>query len=160
VTHDLEPDASADPIAIVGMAARVPGAGDLRQFWRNLVDGVESIRPATREELLARGADPATLDDPSWVNATTVVDGFDEFDAELFGMTSREAEITDPQHRVFLEACHSALTDGGKTRLRSAHCDGVYRSGGFHAERQAASRDGGIIARPPTRQGFRLPARR
>ncbi|MET8846331.1 SDR family NAD(P)-dependent oxidoreductase [Amycolatopsis sp. NPDC004625] len=157
MTHDLEPDASADPsadpIAIVGMAARVPGAGDLRQFWRNLVDGVESIRPATREELLARGADAATLDDPSWVNATTVVEGFDEFDADLFGMTSREAEITDPQHRVFLEACHSALTDGGYDPARYRGAIGVYGGTGrtgylienlLRNERVMASQHGGI----------------
>ncbi|QKV80968.1 type I polyketide synthase [Amycolatopsis sp. Hca4] len=153
MTHDLEPDPGTEPIAIVGMAARVPGAGDLRQFWRNLVDGVESIRPATREELLARGADPATLDDPSWVNATTVVDGFDEFDADLFGMTSREAEITDPQHRVFLEACHSALTDGGYDPARYRGAIGVYGGTGrtgylienlLRNERVMASQHGGI----------------
>ncbi|WP_370973451.1 SDR family NAD(P)-dependent oxidoreductase [Amycolatopsis sp. cg9] len=135
------------------MAARVPGAGDLRQFWRNLVDGVESIKPAGREELLARGADPATLDDPSWVNATTVVDGFDEFDADLFGMTSREAEITDPQHRVFLEACHSALTDGGYDPARYGGAIGVYGGTGrtgylienlLRNERVMASQHGGI----------------
>ncbi|WP_410635851.1 SDR family NAD(P)-dependent oxidoreductase [Amycolatopsis sp. cmx-4-83] len=151
MTNDLEP--GAEPIAIVGMAARVPGAGDLRQFWRNLVDGVESIKPATREELLARGADPATLDDPSWVNATTVVDGFDEFDADLFGMTSREAEITDPQHRVFLEACHSALTDGGYDPARYGGAIGVYGGTGrtgylienlLRNERVLASQHGGI----------------
>ncbi|WP_033260583.1 type I polyketide synthase [Amycolatopsis vancoresmycina] len=153
MTHDLEPDAIADPIAIVGMAARVPGAGDLRQFWRNLVDGVESVKPATCEELLARGADPATLADPSWVNATTVVDGFDEFDADLFGMTSREAEITDPQHRVFLEACHSALTDGGYDPARYRGAIGVYGGTGrtgylienlLRNERVLASQHGGI----------------
>ncbi|WP_206797445.1 type I polyketide synthase [Amycolatopsis sp. MtRt-6] len=153
MTHDLEPDPGTEPIAIVGMAARVPGAGDLRQFWRNLVDGVESIKPATREELLARGADPATLDDPSWVNATTVVDGFDEFDADLFGMTSREAEITDPQHRVFLEACHSALTDGGYDPARYRGAIGVYGGTGrtgylvenlLRNARVMASQHGGI----------------
>ncbi|MEU0534747.1 type I polyketide synthase [Amycolatopsis tolypomycina] len=153
MTHDLEPDPGTEPIAIVGMAARVPGAGDLRQFWRNLVDGVESIKPATREELLARGADPATLDDPSWVNATTVVEGFDEFDADLFGMTSREAEITDPQHRVFLEACHSALTDGGYDPARYRGAIGVYGGTGrtgylvenlLRNERVMASQHGGI----------------
>ncbi|MFF1611415.1 SDR family NAD(P)-dependent oxidoreductase [Amycolatopsis sp. NPDC058278] len=153
MTHDLEPDPGTEPIAIVGMAARVPGAGDLRQFWRNLVDGVESIKPATREELLARGADPATLDDPSWVNATTMVEGFDEFDADLFGMTSREAEITDPQHRVFLEACHSALTDGGYDPARYRGAIGVYGGTGrtgylienlLRNERVMASQHGGI----------------
>ncbi|TDP89069.1 type I polyketide synthase [Labedaea rhizosphaerae] len=142
-----------EPIAIVGMAARVPGAGDLTQFWRNLVDGVESIKPATRDELLARGADPAAIDDPSWVNATSVVDGFDEFDAELFGMTNREAEITDPQHRLFLESCHTALTDAGYDPARYPGSVGVYGGVGrtgylienlMRNQRLMASQAGGI----------------
>ncbi len=56
-------DAGVEPIAIVGMAARVPGARDIKELWRNLVDGVESIVPASREEMLARGA--------SWRRSTT-----------------------------------------------------------------------------------------
>ncbi|WP_425425550.1 beta-ketoacyl synthase N-terminal-like domain-containing protein [Amycolatopsis marina] len=135
------------------MAARVPGAVDLQQFWRNLVDGVESIAPASREELLARGAKEADLDDPSWVNATTVVDEFDQFDAELFGMTSREAEITDPQHRVFLESCHAALTDAGYDPARYPGSIGVYGGAGrtaylvenlFRNQRIMDSQHGGI----------------
>ena len=119
-----------EPIAIIGMALRVPGARDITQFWRNLVDGAESIRPVSREDLLARGADPVEIDDPSWVNATAVVDGFDHFDADLFGMTSREAEITDPQHRLFLESCHTALTDAGYDPARYPGSIGVYGGAG------------------------------
>ncbi len=153
-----EPDVDTDepgvePIAVVGMAARVPGAADLTEFWRNLVDGVESVTPAGREELLARGAKPEDLDDPSWVNATTVVEEFDHFDAELFGMTSREAEITDPQHRVFLESCHAALTDAGYDPARYAGSIGVYGGAGqtsylienlFRNQRIMDSQHGGI----------------
>jgi phthiocerol/phenolphthiocerol synthesis type-I polyketide synthase E len=114
------------PIAIVGMSLRVPGAADVQQFWRNLVRGVESITPATRDELLARGADPELIDDPGWVKATSVLEGFDEFDAELFGMTSREAELTDPQQRLFLESCHAALVDAGCDPARHPGSIGVY----------------------------------
>ena len=89
-------DAGVEPIAIVGMAARVPGARDIKELWRNLVDGVESIVPASREEMLARGASVEEVDDPSWVPAASIVEDFDRFDAGLFGMTPREAEITDP----------------------------------------------------------------
>ncbi|RSN34576.1 acyl transferase [Amycolatopsis sp. WAC 01416] len=146
-------DPGAEPIAIVGLDIRVPGARDARQFWRNLVDGVESIVPATREEMIARGAAPDTVDDPSWVNATAVVDGFDEFDAELFGMTSREAEITDPQHRLFLQSCHAALTDAGYDPARFDGAIGVYGGSGgtgyltenlMRNERLLASQHGGI----------------
>ncbi len=59
----------AEPIAIVGIAARVPGAHDVHQFWRNLVDGVESVTYFTREEQLARGVAGAEVDDPGCVHA-------------------------------------------------------------------------------------------
>ncbi|MEE3922329.1 polyketide synthase [Micromonospora sp. BRA006-A] len=97
-------------------AARLPGAADVDEFWRNLVDGVESTTELTREERLARGAQPQEVDDPGWVNRAPLVDGYDEFDAGLFGMTAREAEITDPQHRLFLETCYTALQNAGYDR--------------------------------------------
>ncbi|MFI7605996.1 SDR family NAD(P)-dependent oxidoreductase [Micromonospora sp. NPDC049366] len=119
-----------EPIAIVGLAARLPGAADVNEFWRNLVDGVESVTELTREEQLARGATTEEVDDPGWVNRAPLVDGYDEFDAGLFGMTSREAEITDPQHRLFLETCHTALEDAGYDPSRYDGAVGVYAGTG------------------------------
>src|SRR5687767_14066337 len=106
-------DDGIEPIAIVGLAARLPGAADVHEFWRNLVDGVESATTFTREEQLARGATVDEVDDPSWVNRALVLEAFDELDAGLFGMTAPEAEMTDPQHRIFLESCYTALQDAG-----------------------------------------------
>ncbi|MFC0032420.1 SDR family NAD(P)-dependent oxidoreductase [Micromonospora chaiyaphumensis] len=123
-------DDGIEPIAIVGLAARLPGAGDVDEFWRNLVDGVESVTELTREEQLARGATPEEVDDPGWVNRAPLVDGYDEFDAGLFGMTAREAEITDPQHRLFLETCYTALQDGGYDPARYDGAVGVYAGTG------------------------------
>ena len=97
-------------IAIVGMAGRFPGAADVDQFWANLRDGVESIRPFTEAELAAAGADPS---EPGFVNAGAVMDGIDQFDAAFFGMSRREAELTDPQHRVLLEVAWTALEHAG-----------------------------------------------
>ncbi|HEY0452777.1 SDR family NAD(P)-dependent oxidoreductase [Actinophytocola sp.] len=119
-----------EPIAIVGLAARVPGAGDVHQFWRNLVDGVESLTHFTREEQLARGAQESDVDDPGWVNAAPMVDGFDQFDAGLFGMTNREAELMSPQHRLFLESCLTALQDAGYDSARYPGAIGVYAGTG------------------------------
>jgi acyl transferase domain-containing protein len=115
-----------EPIAIVGMACRVPGAGDVDRFWRNLVDGVESIRGFTREEQLAIGVPEEQLDDPAFVPASPVLDDFDRFDAACFGMTSREAELSDPQQRLFLELCHTALEDAGHDPARFPGPVGVY----------------------------------
>src|SRR4029079_11652644 len=90
-------------IAIIGMAGRFPGARDLTQFWRNLCDGVESVSFFTDEELIAEGADPDLLRQPNCVKARAVLDDAESFDAAFFGYTPREAEIMDPQHRLFLE---------------------------------------------------------
>src|SRR5574342_924506 len=100
-----------EPIAVVGMACRFPGARDSTEFWRNLADGVESVRFFTREEQAALGVSEHELDDPNFVPAGLVIDDYDRFDAELFEMTRREAELADPQQRLFLELAHTALED-------------------------------------------------
>ncbi|MFJ6198107.1 SDR family NAD(P)-dependent oxidoreductase [Micromonospora sp. NPDC092111] len=127
---DLPADDGIEPIAIVGLAARLPGAADVGEFWRNLVDGVESVTELSREEQIARGATAEEVDDPGWVSRAPLVDGYDTFDAELFGMTSREAETTDPQHRLFLESCYTALQDAGYDPARYDGAVGVYAGTG------------------------------
>ncbi|RJL21489.1 SDR family NAD(P)-dependent oxidoreductase [Bailinhaonella thermotolerans] len=112
------------------MSARVPGAGDLSQFWRNLVDGVESVTVFSREEQLARGVPEAELDNPSFVSAQHVLPGMEDFDAAFFGMTAREAELADPQQRLFLEQSHAALVDAGYDPERYDGEIGVYGGAG------------------------------
>ena len=102
-----------DQIAVVGMAGRFPRAETLAAFWKNLCDGVESISPLSAEELLAAGVPQAFLDDPNYVRAQSMLEGFDRFDARFFGFSPREAEITNPQHRLFLECSWQALEDAG-----------------------------------------------
>ena len=89
-------------VAIIGMAGRFPGARDLAEFWRNLRAGVESITFFTDEELLAAGVTPETLEDPSYVKAHGVLDDIEQFDSAFFGFNPREAEMIDPQQRLFL----------------------------------------------------------
>jgi acyl transferase domain-containing protein len=115
-----------EPIAIIGMAARVPGARDVRQFWRNLADGVESVRRFSRAEQLAAGVAEHVVDDENFVPAAPVLDDVEYFDAAFFGMTSREAELSDPQQRLFLELAHTALEDGGYDPARYDGQIGVY----------------------------------
>ena len=112
---DFEPYGEEDlfGIAIIGMAGRFPGAGNVTEYWHNLREGVESIRPFTAEELAASGVEEETLTNPSFVNAGAVMPGADSFDASFFGINSREAEIMDPQHRVLLETAWEALEDAG-----------------------------------------------
>jgi phthiocerol/phenolphthiocerol synthesis type-I polyketide synthase E len=113
-------------IAIVGMACRVPGAGDVEAFWRLLVEGREAITTFSESELLAQGVPAATLADPTYVRAKGVLEGADTFDADFFGMSAREAEITDPQHRVFLEVAWEALEDAGLAARAEGAAIGVY----------------------------------
>ncbi|MBL4915900.1 type I polyketide synthase [Szabonella alba] len=100
-------------IAIVGMAAHLPGAGSVADYWANLKAGVESIRQLTEAELLAAGESPARLRNSNYVRAAAPLDGFERFDAEFFGFSPKEAAILDPQHRQFLEVAWEALEDAG-----------------------------------------------
>ncbi len=100
-------------IAVIGMAGRFPGARNLEAFWRNVRDGMESVSALSEQELLAAGVDPSLLRDPRYVRARAVLEDIDLFDAALFGFTPREAELLDPQQRVFLECAWEALEDAG-----------------------------------------------
>ncbi len=121
---------TAPAVAIVGLAARFPGAGDAARFWENVRDGVEAIAALTDEELLAAGADPAELADPRYVRAKGALAGADRFDAAFFGFTPREAEVMDPQHRVFLECAWEALEDAGCDPSRCRGRIGVWAGSG------------------------------
>jgi acyl transferase domain-containing protein/SAM-dependent methyltransferase len=107
------PGAAFEPIAVVGMRGRFPGATDLDKFWENLVGGVESIEVLTTEEMRAAGIADEITQLPGYVNAAPVLEAVDEFDAEFFGFSARDAALTDPQHRLFLETTWEALEDAG-----------------------------------------------
>jgi amino acid adenylation domain-containing protein len=101
------------PIAIIGMAGRFPGAAHPGELWRNLAAGVESIRFYSEEELRAAGVSPELLAHPDYVRARGDLAGVELFDAPFFGYSPREAEILDPQQRIFLECAWEALEDAG-----------------------------------------------
>ncbi|MBN1204894.1 MAG: SDR family oxidoreductase [Myxococcaceae bacterium] len=113
-------------VAIVGMACRFPGAADAQAFWRNLREGVESITFLKDEELEASAIDPSPRSDPNYVKAAALLEGADLFDAAFFGFTPKEAEVMDPQHRVFLECAWEALEDAGYDPERHRGGIGVY----------------------------------
>ncbi|MCL4176655.1 MAG: amino acid adenylation domain-containing protein [Verrucomicrobia bacterium] len=112
-------------IAIVGMAGRFPKARHIDEFWRNLCNGVEGISFFTREELAASGV-TVPNDDPNCVRARGILEGADLFDAAFFGFTPREAEVMDPQHRVFLECAWEALEDAACDPARFDGAIGVF----------------------------------
>ncbi len=130
-THS--PDIAATDIAIVGRALRVPGARTVAEFWRNLREGVESVRRLTDAELREAGVDAALLNDPNYIKSGAPLDGVALFDAGFFGFSPREAAIMDPQHRHFLEAAWEAFEDAGHVPESFNGRIGVFGGSGMNA---------------------------
>ncbi|MQA26475.1 MAG: AMP-binding protein, partial [Micromonosporaceae bacterium] len=116
-------------IAVIGMAARFPGASTLEDYWANLRDGVRSVRRFSAEELAAAGT-PAEA--PGFVPVSGALSDIDSFDARFFGMSAREAELTDPAQRLFLECCHHALEHGGYAATGGPERIGVFAGSGMN----------------------------
>lgn len=113
-------------VAIVGMSCRFPGAKNIDEFWHNLRNGIESISFFSDEELTTAGVDPELLSLPNYVKAGLVLDNIDKFDASFFGYTPREAEVMDPQQRLFLECAWEAFEHAGYNPLKLAGLTGLF----------------------------------
>ncbi|MGH2509299.1 MAG: type I polyketide synthase, partial [Ktedonobacteraceae bacterium] len=102
-------------IALVAMTGRFPGATSVEQFWENLHAGQESITFFSEEELLEAGVPAELVQQPNYVRARPILpaDVVSGFDAAFFGYSPREAQLLDPQHRLFLECCWEALERAG-----------------------------------------------
>ena len=110
----LDPNAQLDGVAIIGIAGKFPGARNVAEFWRVLQAGLETITRFEPGTLEPSGLeDPASVTDPNYVPARGILDGVDLFDAEFFGINPREADVLDPQQRLFLEASWEALENAG-----------------------------------------------
>jgi acyl transferase domain-containing protein/NAD(P)-dependent dehydrogenase (short-subunit alcohol dehydrogenase family)/acyl carrier protein/2-polyprenyl-3-methyl-5-hydroxy-6-metoxy-1,4-benzoquinol methylase len=118
-------------IAMVGMAGRFPQAADINEFWNHLCAGRECLSRFSAAELRAAGVSPALLDDPHYVPVNGLLADIEWFDAEFFGMTPREASITDPQQRLFLELAWHALEHSGYDPARYTGAIGVYAGCGL-----------------------------
>ena len=126
------PLTSSREIAIIGMAGRFPKAGNIDEFWQRLSRGDECISFLTDEELAESGIDAGVLSDPDYVKAAGVLEGADLFDAPFFGYHPREAELMDPQHRIFLQCAWHALEDAGYDPARYGGRIGVYGGAGLN----------------------------
>jgi len=117
-------------IAIVGMSGRFPGANNLHEFWDNLKNGVHSIRFFTEKELLEKTSiDPEMIKLPNFVKAKGIIENTEYFDAFFFGYSPLEAEVLDPQVRIFSEICWEALEDAGCDPSTYYGPIGVYAGG-------------------------------
>ena len=118
-------------IAIIGMSGRFPRARNLDEFWENLREGVESLSTFSDDELRESGLDPALIGDPAFVRAGMVLEDADLFDAGFFGYSPREAELLDPQQRIFLECAWEALEDAGCDPESCPGAIGVFAGAGL-----------------------------
>jgi len=100
-------------VAIVGMAFRFPGASNPEAFWNVLAEGIEPMHVFTPEELREAGVSDELIANPKYVNRRGIIDGIELFDAGFFGYSPREAELLDPQQRLFLECAWEALESAG-----------------------------------------------
>ncbi|MDN5782055.1 MAG: amino acid adenylation domain-containing protein, partial [Luteimonas sp.] len=114
-----------EPIAIVAMAGRFPGAADVEAFWQNLCEARDTIShfDATTLDPAVSAEDRA---DPAYVPARGVVDDVELFDATFFGIGPREAELMDPQQRIFLELCWECMERGGHAPGESTGPVGIF----------------------------------
>lgn len=99
-------------VAIIGMAARYPGSNNIAEFWDNLCKGLETTSFFTNEELDA-SVSPQTYNHENYVKARGILKGIEDFDASFFKINPYEAEVMDPQQRLFLETAHEALENAG-----------------------------------------------
>jgi acyl transferase domain-containing protein len=101
-------------IAVIGMAARLPGASNVAAFWNNLCAGSDAIRDISEDELLASGVHPSIWKRENYVRKAAFPEDVELFDAHFFGLTPSDAAIIDPQHRLLLECAYEALEDAGQ----------------------------------------------
>jgi acyl transferase domain-containing protein/surfactin synthase thioesterase subunit/acyl carrier protein len=100
-------------IAIIGLSCRMPGAASADEFWKNLCDGVESVRTFSDQELIAAGVNPSLVANPDYVKAAPVLRDVEMFDAGFFGYSPKDATLMDPQQRLFLEVCWEVFENAG-----------------------------------------------
>lgn len=115
------PVAADEPIAIIGVAGRYPGARSLGEFWQNLAAGRDSVTevPPGRWDH-SRYFDPVRQPGKTTCKWGGFVDGHDRFDPMFFNIAPREAQLMDPQERLFLQCAWETLEDAGYTRATVA----------------------------------------
>ncbi|KTD37466.1 polyketide synthase [Legionella nautarum] len=115
-------------IAVIGLAGRFPGANTIDQFWENLKNGVESIQFFSDAELKEAGVPELLRRDSNYVAAKGILDDIAGFDASFFNIPPREAELIDPQQRIFLECAWEALEHAGYDPYNFAGRIGTFAS--------------------------------
>ena len=115
-------------VAVIGISGRFPGASNVNEYWKNLIEGKESVHFFSEDELRTAGVSSNLLLNPRYIKASPIIEDFDCFDARFFGYNPREAASMDPQQRLLLEECWNALEDAGYAANGQGPRVGVYVS--------------------------------
>lgn len=124
--ENLENTDQSDGVAIIGMAGRFPNAKNIDEFWKNLENGIDCITFYENEELVEAGCNPEAIKNLDYIKAKGEVEDVDIFDASFFGINPREAEVTDPQHRMLLECAWEAMEHAGYDSSKFGGSIGVF----------------------------------
>jgi len=109
---DAVESARTEPIAIIGMGCRLPGGGSNPDgYWQMLRDGVDAVTevPPDRWDIDAGFDSDPEAPQKGYTRYGSFLPEIDRFDAQFFGISSREAKDTDPVHRLLLEVAWEAL---------------------------------------------------
>jgi polyketide synthase PksN len=128
------PVASKGDIAIIGASGRYPQARNIWQYWENLREGRDCITEIPEGRWNHQGYfDPEKgKRGKTYTKWGGFLDGVDEFDPLFFNLSPRDAELIDPQERIFLQNVYETLEDAGYTResLKQYRCFGLEGSVG------------------------------
>lgn len=115
-----------DGIAIIGMAGRFPQSDTIDQFWKNLIDGKDCISTLSIDDARAAGVPDSIINLPNYIRRGGRVKNPDLFDATFFGFSPKDAQLLDPQHRLFLQCGWEAIESAGYN-LNNLNCQvGVF----------------------------------
>ena len=100
-------------VAVIGIALRIPGARNIDEFWHNLKNSVETITFFSDRELERAGIEPQLIKNSNYVKAKGLLEDTHYFDASFFDYTPIEADLMNPQIRIFHECAWEALENAG-----------------------------------------------
>lgn len=113
-------------IAIIGMSGRFPKSKNLEEYWDLITEGKEGITFFTEEDLAKHGVSEEEYSADNYVKAGALLEGYEKFDNDFFEVNPREAELMDPQQRLFLQTCYEALEEAGYCAGNTDAVIGVY----------------------------------
>ncbi len=115
-----------EPIAIIGISCRFPEAVNPTEFWYNLKNGRETLSTFSEEELVATGISESIYRHPNYVSRRGIIADIDKFDPDFFGYSEKDAEMIDPQQRLFLQCAYEAVEDAGYSIQNYKGVTGVF----------------------------------